>query len=224
MVGIDAPLGWSVPVAESLAHHSAGDHITTAPHDLFRRQTDRHIHRNIGKMPLDVGSDRIARTAHAALQTLHDLRRLTGKPIPLAWSHSSTGIVAIEVYPAATLSAHGFPSKNYKKVDQQAARQIIASRLAAVLEMPIDQTQVLNSADALDATVCLLAIKDFWDGMAIQPIDFARARREGWIWVRRPLRNAEDPAPRTYEARTQTVTPSSRARLSTEDPCARSSR
>ena len=38
----------------------------------------------IGKQSLDVGADRIARTAHAALQLLHELRGRLGKPIPLA--------------------------------------------------------------------------------------------------------------------------------------------
>ena len=186
VIGIDAPLGWPEPLAKSLAGHGAGDHIKTAAHDLFRRETDREVYRTTGKMPLDVGADRIARTAHAALTMLHEIRRQTGKPIPLTWSPVVEDVVAIEVYPAASLSTHGFPSRTYKKVDQRATREAIVSSLNSVLELPPDRTTMLNSADALDAVVCLLAIKDFLDGTALKPVNLDRARREGWIWVRAP--------------------------------------
>src|SRR5687768_5908050 len=51
VIGIDAPLGWPEPLGKSLAGHAAGDHIKTAAHDLFRRETDREVHRTTGKMP-----------------------------------------------------------------------------------------------------------------------------------------------------------------------------
>ena len=89
VIGIDAPLGWPQPLAESLANHSAGDHIAAPAHHLFRRETDRYVYQKTRKMPLDVGADRIARTAYAALQMLNDIRQQTGKRVPLAWTSSS---------------------------------------------------------------------------------------------------------------------------------------
>jgi len=57
----------------------------------------------------------LARTAHEALCLLEELRYETGRPIELAWSHElAPGIHAIEVYPAATLIAHGMTAHGYK--------------------------------------------------------------------------------------------------------------
>ena len=95
-------------------------------------------------------------------------------------------VVAIEVYPAATLSTHGFPFKTYKKTEQRTEREAIVDRLRSVLLLPSDTSRMVDSADALDAVVCLLAIKDFIEGVAMKPTDAERARREGWIWVRQP--------------------------------------
>jgi hypothetical protein len=48
---------------------------------MFRRMTDRAIHKNVGRTPLDVGADWIARTAHAALRFLAELRRALPRPV-----------------------------------------------------------------------------------------------------------------------------------------------
>jgi hypothetical protein len=84
LVAIDAPLGWPVSLARALGDHKAGDALAATPNDMFRRETDRFVKRQIGKTPLDVGADRIARTAHAALGILGDLRKVTGAAVPLA--------------------------------------------------------------------------------------------------------------------------------------------
>jgi hypothetical protein len=77
------------------------------PNELFRRATDDDIKLRLGKRPLDVGADRIARTAAAALKLLDRLRRETGRPIPLAWTPDEDPTWrAIEVYPVATRIAH----------------------------------------------------------------------------------------------------------------------
>jgi hypothetical protein len=70
LLAIDAPLGWPAPLGASLVTHRAGDEISVAANQLFRRTTDRFIQERLGKTPLDVGADRIARTAHAALRML----------------------------------------------------------------------------------------------------------------------------------------------------------
>jgi hypothetical protein len=123
LLAIDAPLGWPMPLARALAEHRAGESIDTAPNDMFRRATDRFIQEKVGKTPLDVGADRIARTAHAALRILGELRRDLNVSIPLAWdSESMAPVAAIEVYPAATLLGHGLQASGYKQARSRSAR------------------------------------------------------------------------------------------------------
>lgn len=68
-------------MGQALNYHYAAEGVSIGPNDLFRRETYRFIKRNVGKQPLDVGADRIARTAHAALKVIEELRLLTSKPI-----------------------------------------------------------------------------------------------------------------------------------------------
>ncbi len=192
LIAIDAPLGWPAPLADGLRDHRAGSKLNGEPHDLFRRETDREIQRRIGITPLDVGADRIARTAHAALALLGMVRDSTGREVPLAWSHHEPeGTSAIEVYPAATLRASGLPYRGYKKVDQEPARRQILAALSPALSLaagrPRIESAAAENADLLDAIVCLVAAKDFLDGQTLAPSDLNRAQREGWIWVRQPM-------------------------------------
>lgn len=197
LLAIDAPLGWPSQLACSLSGHQAGATISASPNDMFRRETDRFIQRKIGKTPLDVGADRIARTAHAALGILGQLRELTGAAIPLAWGRDPVrGFAAIEVYPAATLVVHGFRSTGYKKPEQVDERMEILSQLQGVLELPADTARMKDNADVLDAVVCLLAAKDFLDGHAMRPVDRELAVREGWIWVAPLESGPERPEPK----------------------------
>jgi predicted RNase H-like nuclease len=154
LVAIDAPLGWPVSLARALRDHKAGDALAATPNEMFRRETDRFVKRQIGKTPLDVGADRIARTAHAALGILGDLRNVTGAAVPLGWNPGSlTGIAAIEVYPAATLVVHGFRSSGYKEPQQIDERAEIVSELGGVLVLPADTSHMTSNADVLDAVV-----------------------------------------------------------------------
>jgi len=187
LLALDAPLGWPQPLGASLAGHRAGDELLVAPNDIFRRATDRFTQRTLGKTPLDVGADRIARTAHAALHLLGELRRRLDQPIPLAWSPQlSRGISAIEVYPAATLDVWGIRSSRYKNPEQVAERREIIAALRHQLVLPSDVTVLEQNADALDAAVCLLCAKDFLLGQTSPPADVALAAVEGWIWTRTP--------------------------------------
>lgn len=185
LLALDAPLGWPAPLARTLVRHRAGDELSAGADQMFRRLTDRAIHKNVGKTPLDVGADRIARTAHAALRFLGELRRAVSRPVPLAWSADAlAGIAAIEVYPAATLSAHGIRSAGYKKPEHVAERREILDALRTRLSLPDDVGLLEGDADALDAVVCLLAAKDFVEGQAVSPHDAQLAEQEGWIWSR----------------------------------------
>ena len=184
LIALDAPLGWPRPMSESLAAHKAGEPLAVAANDLFRRATDRFVKSRLGKQSLDVGADRIARTAHSALKLLADLRQKTGLPIPMAWEPSySERIAVIEVYPAATLVAHGIRDTGYKKKDQIAERKAIMGSLERIIRLPEDREAMERSADALDAFVCVLAAFDFLRGNAEPPDDIGLARHEGWIWV-----------------------------------------
>lgn len=184
LVAIDAPLGWPAPLAGALMEHRAGEALNTSANAMFRRATDVFIHDELGKTPLDVGADRIARTAYAALRLLGDLREELELSIPLAWAPGDVSeVAAIEVYPAATLLAHGIRSKGYKKREQVEQRREIVTGLRERLTIVERVPDLATSADLVDAAVCVLAGVDFLQGAAHCPRDYDLARREGWIWV-----------------------------------------
>ena len=184
LLAIDAPLGWPAPLATTLIEHRAGEALKTAANAMFRRATDVFIHDELGKTPLDVGADRIARTAYAALRLLGDLRAKLQLSIPLAWKPGDvTEVAAIEVYPAATLLVHGIRSKGYKKPVQGEQRREIVAALKQRLRIAEGVPDLATSADLVDAAVCLIAGIDFLQGVAQYPGDPDLARREGWIWV-----------------------------------------
>lgn len=185
LLALDAPLGWPAALGAELSRHQAGGPLTSSADLLFRRETDRMIRQIFGRTPLDVGADRIARTARAALHLLEQLRRHTGRSVSLAWDPADCpGITAIEVYPAATLAARGLPSSRYKRGDQRSAREAILAGLGRQLELPEDLRLPRENADALDALVCVQAGADFLAGLARAPQDLALAQKEGWIWAR----------------------------------------
>ena len=186
LLALDAPLGWPAPLGEALAGHRAGDAIDASAHALFRRATDRDVKARLGKQPLDVGADRIARTARAALGLLGELRERLGLPIPLVWQSDVEGVGAVEVYPAATLRAYGVDATGYKRSDGDAARARVVRALRGHLDVP-DLPVLIENDDALDAVVCVLAGADVVRGQARGPSDRAVAEREGWIWVRDPV-------------------------------------
>jgi hypothetical protein len=181
LLALDAPLGWPAALAPALSRLRAGAELPEKANDLFRRETDRFIRKTIHKQSLDVGADRIARTAHGALGLLSTLRQL-GASIPLAWSSHISGVSAIEVYPAATLKANGVAIKG--KGD--AAMQQIIEALGRRIQLPSNINLILENKDALDAVTCVLAGHDFLNGQALHPEKPALAEQEGWIWVRDP--------------------------------------
>jgi predicted nuclease with RNAse H fold len=172
LLALDAPLGWPQSIGPALMGHAAGEQLTATPNALFRRATDDAIAERLHKRPLDVGADRIARTAHAALALLGELRQLTGQSIPLAWAPlTGPGIQAIEVYPAATRRGRRVPD----------GRGSLAGLEGEIL-VPAE-VAVPDSVDVRDAMVCALAGADFLAGRAYPPTDVVLAKKEGWIWV-----------------------------------------
>jgi predicted nuclease with RNAse H fold len=190
LIALDAPLGWPAPLAESLVNHRAGVELSWSANALFRRRTDDVVAEVIGKRPLDVGADRIARTAHSALELLRRLRESLDLTIPLAWTPGAGNAVeAIEVYPAATLVGRGIGARGYKGKELAAsdARENIICSLAPEIEMgALELESAVESDHVLDALICVLAGLDYLNGDVIRPNDLELAQREGWIWVKAP--------------------------------------
>lgn len=184
LLAIDAPLGWPVALGATLAEHVAGHPLAASTNEMFLRETDALVHRVFGKKPLEVGADRIARTAHAALKLIDDLRQTLAVELPLAWA-TPTNPCAIEVYPAATLLAHGISPRGYKGRGGGGVRAEIARRLEPLVELPPDP-QLIESDHALDAAICVLAAADFLAGRCLEPTHADIAQREGWIWTAPP--------------------------------------
>lgn len=182
LLALDAPLGWPSGM-RALAGHVAGFPVPATAESMFRRDTDRFVTEHVQQRPLEVGADRIARTAHSALTLLASLRQTLAEPIPLAWEPTfATRLAAIEVYPAATLKAKGYISKGYKKRDQIAERSRIVAQLTECCTIR-HSGDLISEADVLDAAVCVLAGHEFLAGRAMAPRDNSSAQQEGWIWV-----------------------------------------
>lgn len=187
LLAVDAPLGWPAGLGAALAGHRAGAPLAGEANQLFRRETDRVVHERLGKLPLDVGADRIARTALAALQMLQRVRLQCGLEIPMAWTPEDIApVAAIEVYPAGTLVSRGVISSGYKLAADRGVRDAMLAALADELVGGTHRAVLLQHADVLDASLCLLAGADFLRGSVLQPDHPDRARHEGWIWVRPP--------------------------------------
>jgi hypothetical protein len=103
LIALDTPLGWPIKLGQELG--KAGKPIEIERNKVSCRLTDCVVGERIKKQPLDVGADRIARTAHAALELLGKLREHTKQAIPLAWCPNlGNSAWAIKVYLAATPS------------------------------------------------------------------------------------------------------------------------
>ena len=196
LLALDSPLGWPCSLGTTLADHKAGAAIYSKSNELFRRRTDEVVKAKLGKSPLEVGADRIARTAITALSLLADVGVMIGKKIPLAWdARLDAGIRAIEVYPAGTLRAYqqmGFVSKS-GNVDQDKRSLVAKMRKNGRLRFDKGNAKSIDNEHVLDSMLCALAATDFIEKRAIFPgTDKERelARKEGWIWVRDP--GAED--------------------------------
>ena len=186
LFALDSPLGWPESLGPELSRHEAGRYLEVSADRLFRRNTDRFIRAKIGKQSLDVGADRIARTAWGALNLLETISSELGEQVALAWNTSIKGAQAIEVYPAATLKAHGILASGYKRPEHVENRQTIINSILERMDIECDEKRLLNSADALDAAICVLGGADFLRGQSFPPEDPIIAKKEGWIWVRDP--------------------------------------
>jgi len=102
VLAFDAPLGSPIALGDHLARHRAGAPISATPAALVSRATGHAIRARLGMQPLEVGADRIARTAVAALGLLARVRARSGRSLPVAVAAAWEGeAVVSEVYPAA---------------------------------------------------------------------------------------------------------------------------
>ena len=177
---IDAPLGWPAPFAKSLEGHSAGEPLPLNPETGFARETDRFVREKTGLKPLDVGADRIARTAAAALKLIEALRTLTGQPLPLLSSPEVAGGL-IEVYPAATLKQHRLPHRGYKTPHATRERMAITDGISSKVDLGPCRQTCIDSDHCLDAVLCVLTAIDFMNGICCEPFSNLLPH-EGWIW------------------------------------------
>jgi hypothetical protein len=187
LLAIDAPLGWPRRMGATIAAHRAGEPVAPTKNELFRRVTDDVVRTTLRKQPLEVGADLIARAAMEALAVLDALRRDFAKPLRLAWSPDAARDAVIEVYPGATLTAHGVARSKYKDPATDGARDpMIAAfepRLAGLRD------RIGEPSDVFDACLCVVCALDFLEGRCIVPDPTQReaADVEGWIWFARPL-------------------------------------
>ena len=191
LLALDAPLGWPAPMGETLSWHQAGAPFGSpilSDDRMFSRETDLEIRQRFRKRPLEVGADRIARTARAALRLLAELEARRNKAVPLAWQPGIVdGVCAIEVYPAATLRSRSIPTKGYR-LQPKARRSVVQALAKEFVELPPLVQKMAANPHLLDALICLVAAADFAMGNVRPPPteQHMTARREGWIWARDP--------------------------------------
>lgn len=191
LLAMDAPLGWPDLMGTALVGHTVGTPLSAKADRMFRRQTDSKD--RLGKKPLEVGADLIARTAHSTLRHLGQIRKSLNSAVPLAWDPERVdGTQVIEVYPAATLLAHGLPDRGYKgsKSKHREKREELTEDLAKNDHLRgitgNVRARMEKTDHALDAVVCCLAAADFLRGDATppEPHQVTLAKKEGWIWVK----------------------------------------
>lgn len=188
-VGVDAPFGWPAPFAQAVGEADPAAWPLGLGADrtaLVRRETDRHVHRRTGKLPLSVSTDRIAYPALRCAALLAWWARRTGAAVP----RSGEGL-ACETYPDAVLRLLlGLPRgrvPSYKGVEAPAA-----ARRATLLEdlagrglrlSPAHRAACAAGDDALDALLCAIAARAAAIGLTEPPPPAQRdaAAREGWI-------------------------------------------
>lgn len=213
LLAVDAPLGWPEPLGHALAGHRAGEAPGVSANDLFRRETDRVVRRLYGRQTLDVGADRIARTALRALELLEVLRRRSGRELflPLrnraeqrtdgSWGEhrnaegqGPAAVPVIEAYPAGWLTARGLATPGYRSSRQK--REELFERIAGMYTfaglrdsggaLPA-VSDLVSNGHVFDSLLCTLVGADFLAGRCLSPGDVGVgddvARREGWIWL-----------------------------------------
>jgi len=186
-LGIDVPLGWPTAFVEAVSGHTRdgswpGSYVHAEDTSALRyRRTDLWLWDLLKSPPLSVSTDRIALPAMRAASLL---ARMPDRA-PL----DGSGVV-VEAYPAGALRRWGFPSRNYKRPENAAARRELLGRLLAEtagwLRVGAPEVERCRASDdALDAVVAALIARAAAVGLVeeIPPAERDAARREGWVAV-----------------------------------------
>lgn len=191
LISIDSPLGWPQKLGLELIKHTAGSKIVENSNTLFRRYTDIEVKRITGKQSLDVGADKIARTAYGAVNLLEKIRNEFAIELPLSWDFEdelrNQNASVIEVYPAVTLKQNKIRVDQYKGKDNAKNRGEIIEFLTTKIKMTKSQKDlILNDDNMLDSVVCVLAGMDFIRGYCLKPNieHLDQVKKEGWIWFK----------------------------------------
>jgi len=185
LFAFDAPLGWPREMAHVLHEHKAGEPVHVDSDSLFNRDTELFIKKIIGKKPLEIGADRIARTAKWTLDLIDGLRKELNYDIPLSWDHNEIlPLSAIEVYPAATLLSRKIKMRGYKNKKNIKIRKEILKELKTYITIKADKQEIAKTSHNIDAVICVLAGSDFLRGDCIPPPEELSVGKEGWIWIR----------------------------------------
>jgi hypothetical protein len=181
---MDAPLGWPEAFGSALAGHAAGRALPCGETQFFQRLTDRIVRERIGKRPLEVTANFIARTAFRALALLEEIRCTTGKEIPLFTAYRQTPGAeggCIESYPAGWAVCYGIAPGGARSNRRSAAFEQAERRLG----LTPGERDPRASEDEQDALMCCAAGLDYLDGCVTSPAELeARiAEKEGWMWL-----------------------------------------
>lgn len=76
----------------------------------------------------------------------------------------------------------------YIKKGAVEVRKKLFELLKTHLKFEIDEGQVIESSDSIDAAICVLAGYDFLMKSCIPPKDREMAQKEGWVWIRHPIK------------------------------------
>lgn len=190
-IGIDVPLGWPLGMVELLDRWHAGEPIA-APVDLradgsplLHRGTDRAVHRRIGKWPMAVGAEKLARVALRAF----DLLSLSSREI----DRSGLAGGVIETYPKALVACWLGTSGDGTKgsAEHRAAVLDMIERALALRLESADRERIIGSGKRdhhFDALLCALAARAAAIGLTEPPgaRELVAARLEGWIHLPSP--------------------------------------
>ena len=145
LIALNAPLGWHTGLTKALQHHSAGAALKWRPNQMFRRLMDDEINRRVGQRSLDVGADRIARTACATRNTFTGA---TASSLRLEVIRPTLGLLVRPVtnYPA-TLASADFRTRLWWPLDPHS--------LAARLQISPGIAHLLSRSCASDIRQCV---------------------------------------------------------------------
>jgi len=188
LICIDSPLGWPESFKKQLSNHMTGNPIKIPKDSFFLRETDKIIHKELGKKPLEVTANFIARTAFSALNFLDEISKEIGNDIKLVWKLDAVydnGV--IETYPAGWLESEGIKSMGYKKNPDRIREIFSYIEKNSSIDLSIIRKRELSDHE-LDSLICCLVGKEFLDGKCIDPFKFGITipllTGEGWIWFK----------------------------------------